>query len=317
MLPGVGYDVPKGKTYTIVFKLTGQGTIGAKIKSTTSDDEDSGSSPWAVFDTAHSRQNEATPDPWTARGGSDAMKIRLYGRERTAADGPLVAGGTPSPSPSSPSPSGSPASAAAVPRPDPSNLARTNPVRLNPHGSIVGLATTLNEISANRPSNPSGSIDLAEIAASVEPQRRARSRSFYTTTQVFAPGQQRSLVRRGPSGANYIVAGENREPWIVAARSPLLLVKIWHVYYRSERGTNSVELLGDIFIGRAANRLAEPVEVCLPAPAQDAERARLGVKGRLDRAWTILETTWQDGQLCAETTRVAWFTIVLEPEPQA
>ena len=92
---------------------------------------------------------------------------------------------------------------------------------------------------------------------------------------------------------------------------------IWHVYRHVGRGTNTVELLGEVFGGRAADRLAEPVEICLPAPAEDAERARIAVRGRLDRDWTILETRLtDDGQLCAETTRVAWFTIVLEPEPE-
>ncbi|MDE2745762.1 MAG: hypothetical protein OXI41_07215 [Chloroflexota bacterium] len=42
------------------------------------------------------------------------------------------------------------------------------------------------------------------------------------------------------------------------------------------------------------------------------------MRGRLNRDWTILETRPTDeGQLCAETTRVSWFVIVLEAEPES
>ncbi|MDE2745759.1 MAG: hypothetical protein OXI41_07200 [Chloroflexota bacterium] len=195
--------------------------------------------------------------------------------------------------------------------PDPPNLAR-NPVSWSPQGGTQALPTRQSEVSANKPDGASGSVDLGAIAASVREQLQSRTRGFYLTTQIFGPGARPGLIRSVPGGGYAIFVDGVR--YTLPAGSPLLLVKIWHIYKRPQTGINTIELLGDVFVGRPGDRLTEPVEICLPAPAQDAERARLAVKGRLDPSWTILDTTVEDGQICAQTTRVAWFTIVLEPE---
>ena len=199
--------------------------------------------------------------------------------------------------------------------PDPSNLAR-GAVQWDPVGAMHGLATRMAEIDSNKPSEPTGSVDLSNIAASVSEEREPHSRGFYLTTQVFGLGERLHLVRAGPNGARSIV-DEDGQRYEVVSPGTLLLIKIWHVHYRPDRGTNSVELLGDTFLPRLDNRLTEPVEVCLPAPAGDAERVRIAVKGRLDPHWMILETTVKDGQVCAETVRVAWLTLVYAPEAAA
>ncbi|MCY3923588.1 MAG: hypothetical protein OXG27_14510 [Chloroflexi bacterium] len=64
---------------------------------------------------------------------------------------------------------------------------------------------------------------------------------------------------------------------------------------------------------RAATDL---VRFCLPAPSEDPDRARFAVPGRKDKDWTILDSTLEDGQLCAETAWVSRFVIVLEPESE-
>ncbi|MCY3922514.1 MAG: hypothetical protein OXG27_08970 [Chloroflexi bacterium] len=133
---------------------------------------------------------------------------------------------------------------------------------------------------------------------------------------MFDPAEQPGLVRRLTGGGYAIVVGGVR--YTIPADSPLLLVKIWHVYERAATGINTVELLGDLFIGWLSDRLTAPVEVCLPVPrSADPERLGLAVKGRLDPAWTILATTLKDGQVCAETTRVAWLTLVEAPKDEA
>ena len=208
-----------------------------------------------------------------------------------------------------------PPAPAAAPNPDPSNLAR-GAVQWDPVGAMHGLPTRQGEISSNKPSEPTGSVDLTNIAASVSEEREPHSRGFYMTTQVFGLGERSHLVRAGPNGARYIVDKDGQRYEVVSPGS-LLLVKIWHVHYRPDRGTNSVELLGDTFLPRLDNRLTEPVEVCVPAPARDAERVRIAVKGRLDPHWTILDAELHDGQVCAETVRVAWLTLVYAPEPAA
>lgn len=192
----------------------------------------------------------------------------------------------------------SPASTAP---PDPSNLARSE-VQWEPVGGIHPVPARIGEISSNKPSGASGSLDLTAIAASVSEDLRRHSRGFYVTVLIESAVQQRHLLR-------------NLE-YELARGAPLIRVHIWHVYRHVGRGTNTVELLGEAFIGRAADQLAEPVQICLPAP--DAEHARIAVRGRLDRDWTILETRLtDDGRLCAETVRVSWFTIVLAPEPES
>lgn len=74
---------------------------------------------------------------------------------------------------------------------------------------------------------------------------------------------------------------------------------------------NSIELLGDTFFPGINDRLTEPVEVCLPVRSRNAGPIHL------DPAWTILDTTVKDGQVCAETVRVAWLTLVLTHEDEA
>ncbi|MYG90730.1 MAG: hypothetical protein F4188_04515, partial [Chloroflexi bacterium] len=116
-------------------------------------------------------------------------------------------------------------------------------------------------------------------------------------------GGHRHLFRSGA-----VLDGDGRSHEL-AQRAPLLKVRIWHVYYHSGRGMNTIELLGEVFGGRAGDRLARPAEVCLPAPASDVERAQIAVRGRLDRHWTILDSYLTfDGRICAETVRVSWFT---------
>ncbi|MDE2747133.1 MAG: hypothetical protein OXI41_14340 [Chloroflexota bacterium] len=195
-----------------------------------------------------------------------------------------------------------PPAAAALPDPDPSNFARSA-VQWEPVGGMHSVPARLGEISASKPKHATASIDLSAIAASVREELRERSRGFYVTTLVESPGERRHLLR----GLEYELA----------RGSPLLKVSIWHIYRRASTGINTIELLGEVFLPRKVNLLAEPVEICLPAPAEDAERARIAVRGRSDSDWTILDTTLtEDGQLCAETVRVSWFVIVLEPEAE-
>ncbi len=185
--------------------------------------------------------------------------------------------------------------------PDPPNLAR-NPVAWSPVGGMQALPTAMSEVSANKPKGATGSLDLGSIAASVREELRGRSRGFYLTTMVYSPGERRNIL-----------SNLDHE---LARGSPLLKVSIWHVYRRASTGINTIELLGEVFLPRKVNLLAEPVKICLPAPSADADRARIAVRGRTDSEWTILETTLEDGKLCAETVRVSWFVIVLEPEPE-
>ncbi|MXV79700.1 MAG: hypothetical protein F4X58_13660 [Chloroflexi bacterium] len=71
-------------------------------------------------------------------------------------------------------------------------------------------------------------------------------------------------------------------------------------------------------MGLPSDRLTAPVKVCLHVPrAADSERLGLAVKGRLDPTWTILATTFKNGQFGAETTRVAWLTLVEAPDEAA
>ncbi len=221
------------------------------------------------------------------------------------------------PPPSTPG-GGSPGSSqprATQPPPDPSNFAR-NPVDWSPEGGMQALPTSISEIGASKPSGASGSLDLSTIAASVREEFQSHSRGYYLTTRVFGLDEQPSLVRRATGGSRWLAAGDG-ERYEVVASSSLLLVKIWQVYYRPDSGHNSIELLGDTFLPRLDNRLTEPVEICLPAPSREAERVRLAVKGRLDPDWTVLETTVEDGMVCADTVQVAWLALVLAPEDEA
>lgn len=271
---GNGIALAANTHYWLVFDIT-EGTGSLTASGVTANAEDSDSlSDWSIHDNYHLRRHGASFIAHASR----SLMIGVYGHL------------------------GPPRSAAVSP--DPSNLARSD-VQWEPAGGMQPVPARIGEISANRPADASGSLDLRAIAASVSEELRAHSRGFYLTVLVESEAGQRRLLRE--------LAYER------AQDAPLLKVSIWHVYRHVGRGMNTVQLLGEVFVGQAADRLAEPVEICLPAPAEDAERARIAVRGRTDPDWAILETRLtDDGQLCAETTRVAWFTIVLEPasEPQ-
>jgi len=226
----------------------------------------------------------------------------------------------------------------APPPPDPANLARgaielngpgvaESPVPSSPTQGISAAvrSTTesrfptwmhpvpvrMSEIRSNKPRDASGTLDLRRIAASVSEELRRYSKGFYLTVMVERVAGHRHLFRSGDA-----LDGEGRS-YELARRAPLLKVRIWHVFYHSGRGMNSIELLGEVFGGRVGDRLTQPVEVCLPGPESNVERAQIAVRGRFDRHWTILDSYLTfDGQICAQTTRVAWFTIVLEPESE-
>ncbi len=220
-------------------------------------------------------------------------------------------GGPPPPPPPPPESTSRP----SQPPPDPPNFAR-NQVQWSSEGGMQPLPVSIREISANKPSGASGSVDLSTIAASVREQFQSHSRGYYLTTRVFGLDEGSSLVRRAPGGSRWIADGDGQR-YEVVARSSLLLVKIWHIYYHPGRGHNTIELLGDTFLPRRDNRLTEAVEICLPAPSRNADRVRLAVKGRLDPHWTVLETTVEDGMVCADTVRVAWLAMALAPEDEA
>ena len=267
-------------TYYVRMRAT-TGTLDA----TTSTGEDSGAAAgWSVRDDWYERQTGT--DPWTGVPASVA-RIRVNGYAITST--PAI-----EPPPSALSP-------------DPANLARS-PVQWQGEGepSMQSFPTRINEISANKPSNASGSLDLSPIAASISEDRRPQSRGFYLTATVAPPG-----------GSSTVQDAESRR-YTLAPGGSLLKLRIWHVFHHRARGLNSVELLGGSTVNDRDNRLTEPVEVCLPAPAADAERARIAVRGQHDRHWTILETTLtDDGRICAPTVRVAWLTVVLEPPEES
>ncbi|MYB21691.1 MAG: hypothetical protein F4Y29_04065 [Chloroflexi bacterium] len=97
-------------------------------------------------------------------------------------------------------------------------------------------------------------------------------------------------------------------------RRPPLRIKLWHICHRASTSVNTIEPLGDALRPRPPHTLAEAIEVCIPAPSRDADQTRIAVRGRLDQHWQVLDTTLEDGRLCAETTRGAWLTIVEAPE---
>ena len=274
--------------YALVLESTS--TKNPEFSVTYSDNEDAASaSGWSIDNTVHESNNQGA---WSDITDSAIPLIAVKGAARTTA-----------------------ATTAAPANPDPSNLAR-GAVQWDPVGAMHGLPARIGEISSNKPSEPTGSVDLTNIAASVSEEREPHSRGYYLTTQVFGLGDQSHLVRAGPNGSRYIV-DEDGQRYEVVSPGSLLLIKIWHVHYRPDRGTNSVELLGDTFLPRRDNRLTEPVEICLPAPGRDKERVRIAVKGRLDPHWTILDAELRDGQVCAETVRVAWLVLVKEREDEA
>ena len=302
-----GYSVGANTTYAVLWDvLDPPGSINLRVRATDSNSEDSGS--WQIRNSALKRAKTATT--W----GSDnkSMKIKIVGHKN-------------------PTPT-------AAPPPDPPNLARgdiqpsgsggTQSYVLSERAGLLGLVGSraapgggtgihavpvlTSEIRSNKPSGASGSLDLRGISASVSEELRRHSRGFYLTVMVEPVTSQRHLFRSGT------VLNAEGQGYELAHDAPLLKVRIWHVYHHTGRGTNSIELLGEVFGGRSGDRLAEPVEVCLPPPSRGVERAQIAVRGRLDRHWTVLDSylTFED-QLCAETTRVSWFTIVIEPDLEA
>ena len=176
----------------------------------------------------------------------------------------------------------------------------------------------LNEISANKPSNASGSLDLGPIADSLSENLRQPSRGFYLTTTIDRPRDVPWLFHRTPDG-RYAVEDAQSRRYELAAGAALIKLRLWRIYHHLGRGLNSVQLLGDATLNDRDNRLTQPLQVCLPAsnsPDDKAERARIAVRGRYDRHWTILETTLaDDGRICADTVRIAWLVVVLQPPP--
>lgn len=311
--PGGGYDAKAKTTYVVLWDVQDPpGSINALFATTAINSEDSGS--WSLGDEALMKAKTEGANDWRWHNNR-SLKIQIVGYAKPA-----------------------PTAAPARVRPDPPNLARSaiqptgpgvagSPVVASPrHGISAAVSSAresrvptgvhsvpvrMGEISSNKPRHASGSLDLRRIAASVSEDLRRYSRGFYLTVMVERVGGQRHLFRAGSA------LDRERQAYELARGAPLVKVHIWHVYHHSGRGVNTVELLGEIFIGRAGDRLVEPVEICLPAPTSDVERAQIAVRGRLDRYWTILDSYLTfDGQICAETTRVAWFTIVLEPESE-
>ena len=204
--------------------------------------------------------------------------------------------------------------------PDPANFAR-GPVQWLDQSQHEAQASThafsarRNEISANKPSNPSGSLDLGPVSENL----RQPSRGFYLTTTIDQPGDAAWLFHRTPDGG-YAVQDAQSRRYELAPGAALLKLRLWHIYHHLGRGLNSVQLLGGSTINDRDNRLTEPLQLCLPAPdnsGNSAERARIAVRGRYDRHWTILDTTrTDDGRICARTDRIAWLIVVFEP-PEA
>ena len=203
--------------------------------------------------------------------------------------------------------------------PDPANFAR-GPVHWldqdEAQASTHAFPARLNEISANKPSNSSGSLDLSPLPASLSEDPRQPSRGFYLTTTIDQPRDARWLFQRTPDGG-YAVQDAQSRRYELAPGAPLLKLRLWRIYHHLGRGLNSVQLLGGSTINDRDNRLTQPLQLCLPAPDSpdvEAERARIAVRGRYDRHWTILDTTLtDDGRICAATDRIAWLVIVLQP----
>ncbi|MXV79702.1 MAG: hypothetical protein F4X58_13670 [Chloroflexi bacterium] len=279
---GAGISLSANTLYAVIFNVTRRdsGLTGSAIGFNESSNlVETGAAGWTITNSNRTRAWNASPGTAWTLWSAVSFLITITGH-----DGP-------------------PHSAAPTRHsPDPPNLARSA-VQWSPVGGIHPVPARIGEISSNKPKNASGSVDLSAIAASVSEHLRRYSRGFYVTVLVESASDQSGLIRRLDYG--------------LARGSPLLKLQIWHVYERAATGINTVELLGDIFIGRPSDRLTAPVEVCLPAPGRNADRLRLAVKGRLDPHWQVLETTHKDGQLCAQTTRVSWLTLVEAPDEAA
>jgi hypothetical protein len=303
--PNGGYDVKGDTTYIVLWDVySPAGSISAAFHTTASNSEDPGS--WSIGNQAVKK--EQTAQTWDY--SYLELQIQIIGYEKStpvtlAPDPPNLARGDIQPSGSgdvqAPGISGRTGLRGAV-------NSRSEPGR---RSGIHQVPTRMSEVRSNRPSGASGTLDLRAISESVSEELRGHSRGFYLTVMVERVSGQRHLFRSGTA-----LAGDGRR-YELARGAPLLQVKIWHVYYHTGRDMNSIELLGEVFFGRDGDRLVEPVEICLPAPARDVERAQIAARGRYDRHWTVLESNLTfDGQICAETTRVSWFTIVLEPEAE-
>ncbi|MCY4619572.1 MAG: SwmB domain-containing protein [Chloroflexi bacterium] len=194
---------------------------------------------------------------------------------------------------------------------DPANLAR-GPLLSNDEVGPHALPTSISEISGNKPSGASGSLDVSEIAASVRQELRQHSRGTYLTTQVFGLDEQSSLVRHSPAGGTYMTTASG-ERYELVGGTALLHVKLWHVYHHNGRGSNSIERLGGPWNSRRDNKLVEPVEVCLPMPD---EGGAIAVRINGQSAWTVLETVERSGQICAEPVLIGWFAVVHSSDVQ-
>ena len=266
------------------------GSVGF-LSITFSDLEDPGGAPgWTIANSTYEKQGAA----WTLYSDLRKIRISVNGDIRTS---------TP-----------------AIQPPDPANFAR-GPVQWQgqdqsqdeARSSTAAFPARLNEISANKPSNSSGSLDLSPLPASLSEDPRQPSRGFYLTTTIDPPSDARWLFQRTPDGG-YAVQDAQSRRYELAPGAPLLKLRLWRIYHHLGRGLNSVELLGGSTVNNRDNRLTQPLQVCLPAPNSEAERARIAVRGRYDRHWTILETTLtDDGRICAAADRIAWLVIVLQP----
>ena len=275
-----------------------QATAGSLAFTPDTAEDSDGAEGWSIGDAYYELVSGGT---WT-QPGNDVFRISVNG---------YVGGLSP----------------AIEPSPDPANFAR-GPVQWLGQGqhqsqdeaqsSTHTFPARFNEFSADQPTNPSGSLDLAPITASVSENLRQQSRGFYLTTTVDPPSDTRWLFRRTPEGG-YAVEDPQSRRYELAPGAALLKLRLWHIYHHLGRGLNSVQLLGGSTINDRDNRLTQPLQLCLPAPdnsGNSAERARIAVRGRYDRHWTILETTLtDDGRICADTVRIAWLVVVLQPPP--
>ena len=297
-----GTVLSPNSTYYVAF----EGTLG-ELNATSGESEDSGGAPgWTIADFSHELGSGGS----LSFGNGATLRIRVNGYIRMLPP--------------------------AIPPPDPANFARgpvqwldqsQHEAQASTHAFPAGLnqisdehrASThafparRNEISANKPNNPSGSLDLAPIPDSLSENLRQPSRGFYLTATIDQPGDAAWLFHRTPDGG-YAVEDAQSRRYELAHGAALLKLRLWHIYHHLGRGLNSVQLLGGSTINDRDNRLTQPLQVCLPAPSAEAERAQIAVRGRYDRHWTILETTLtDDGRICADTVRIAWLVVVLQP----
>ncbi|MYD16309.1 MAG: hypothetical protein F4W99_04110 [Chloroflexi bacterium] len=279
---GNGIALAANTSYWLVFDIT-SGTGQANIRGADSNDEDSDSlSGWSIAD-AHRDRGHLTTGAWT-QPNNRSLLIGLFGHQVTTVAPPIP-----------PNMAYSPVQWNAA---DPVNTAAR-------HAFPLSLA----EIESNRTKDGSGSLDLSGIDASLASEHAERSRGYYLSNRVYSPAEQPALVEQA-AGGGYRIVGPDETRYEVVRGSPLVLVKLWHVYLR-DSGLNGIERLGGPWFPRRDHLLAEPVEFCLPAP--DVDDAAIAVRIREESAWTVLETVEQDGRLCAETVRVGW-VIVVEAE---